>query len=989
MSNEATILRIRAQVENLEGLNRARSAVRNFATESKAASNDLGKLRGMFKELGAESLRSVNNLKNYRAGLDALRQSAEIGSTTFNELTLEIKQLDGELGALQGKQNAVTQGFNQIARATNAAAAAQRSYNGLIRNPLTGAYSMPPVQTPQVAGLLPPARSFDWTGSDERVQAQIAGQQARTAREARRAQKMQAMASYYGTDIGTRDPATGAMIAGGYQAGPFPALPTQAAPSRFGLTQRPAGGRMNFGSAARGLGAVAAGGVFGGPEGAAGGLIGLGFGGPAGAAAGAAIGATVGMLRQALGATAAYAAELEKQRIALRQVIGSQDAYNKSLEFIGKTSADLAIPQDIVLKNFTRLSASVIGAGGNVADAEKAFKGITAGILGTGGSLENLDAALLATAQVFSKGKVSAEELRGQIGERLPGAFTLFAESIKMTPQELDKALQEGKITLTDFQKFADKLFQEYGKSAELIARSPENAGNRLKTTLANLSESVGTLLKPIGTAFQNTFADIFKIIDAAVRKLNEFLKIDEKGRRATLTARIATTQKEIATGQGYLNLKPSTTGAVYAGLSRTQIAAGIKTKEAELQAYKVELASLNAKPREPGSGLGTSGGGGDGESAKEKRAREAAAKREKTRQQRIVDQQKGFAIDLRKLQEYIVDIQNKGAIAVAKPLDAIYLQYVANTDKIAKDRNRLTDVLQKRIDAMAKLGAEIDPKKIQQFMAAQDQVQAETMKLAQGEFGTAVFEQMSEVAAGFDEAAKSAQNYATALRDSTNAGAGFREGANSYVDTLGTLRQATSNLAQQGFQSLGDSITNLAITGTANFREFAAGILKATAQMIIQQFVLKAIMQAIGFVGSSAASAVPAPTGSFFQSMGTGFDNSLGAGATGSFGLGSQFSVGSVFGGGKAAGGAVIGGTTYLVGERGPELFMPGRNGTIVPNGAMGGTNVTVNVDAGGTSVEGDQAQAKQLGVAVSAAVQAELVKQQRPGGLLAGTRR
>jgi tape measure domain-containing protein len=120
----------------------------------------------------------------------------------------------------------------------------------------------------------------------------------------------------------------------------------------------------------------------------------------------------------------------------------------KSLKFVSQTSADLAIPQDIVLKNFTRLSASVIGAGGNVADAEKAFKGITAGILGTGGSLENLDAALLATAQVFSKGKVSAEELRGQIGERLPGAFTLFAESMKKTPQELDKMLQEGKVSL-------------------------------------------------------------------------------------------------------------------------------------------------------------------------------------------------------------------------------------------------------------------------------------------------------------------------------------------------------------------------------------------------------------------------------------------------------------------------------------------------------------------------------------------------------------
>ena len=145
-------------------------------------------------------------------------------------------------------------------------------------------------------------------------------------------------------------------------------------------------------------------------------------------------------MRQAIGATAEYAAELEKQRTALRQVIGSQDGYNESLKFVSQTSKELAIPQDIVLKNFTRLSASVIGAGGNVKDAEQAFKGISAGILGTGGSLENLDAALLATSQVFSKGKVSAEELRGQIGERLPGAFTLFAE--------LQKLLQVAQKTL-------------------------------------------------------------------------------------------------------------------------------------------------------------------------------------------------------------------------------------------------------------------------------------------------------------------------------------------------------------------------------------------------------------------------------------------------------------------------------------------------------------------------------------------------------------
>ena len=82
------------------------------------------------------------------------------------------------------------------------------------------------------------------------------------------------------------------------------------------------------------------------------------------------------------------------------------------------------------------------------------------------------------------------------------------------------------------------------------------------------------------------------------------------------------------------------------------------------------------------------------------------------------------------------------------------------------------------------------------------------------------------------------------------------------------------------------------------------------------------------------------------------------------------------------------------LMGEAGPEAIMPlkrGADGKLgVAGGGGGNTTVNVSVDASGNAnVQGDQAQGKQLGVAVSAAVQAELVKQQRPGGLLAGTRR
>ena len=103
------------------------------------------------------------------------------------------------------------------------------------------------------------------------------------------------------------------------------------------------------------------------------------------------------------------------------------------------------------------------------------------------------------------------------------------------------------------------------------------------------------------------------------------------------------------------------------------------------------------------------------------------------------------------------------------------------------------------------------------------------------------------------------------------------------------------------------------------------------------------------------------------------------------------NFGGGSVTGGllgilGFANGGRPPVGRVSIVGERGPELFVPDRAGTIIPNNAMGGAmNVVVNVDASGSSVEGDEEQANAFGSAIATAIQSELIKQKRPGGLLA----
>jgi len=89
----------------------------------------------------------------------------------------------------------------------------------------------------------------------------------------------------------------------------------------------------------------------------------------------------------------------------------------------------------------------------------------------------------------------------------------------------------------------------------------------------------------------------------------------------------------------------------------------------------------------------------------------------------------------------------------------------------------------------------------------------------------------------------------------------------------------------------------------------------------------------------------------------------------------------------GKANGGPVSAGGSYIVGEKGPEILQMGsRGGNIIPNNRIGGqTNiVTVNVDASGTSAAGNQPDANDFGQLIGAVVQQKLIEEQRAGGLL-----
>ena len=120
------------------------------------------------------------------------------------------------------------------------------------------------------------------------------------------------------------------------------------------------------------------------------------------------------------------------------------------------------------------------------------------------------------------------------------------------------------------------------------------------------------------------------------------------------------------------------------------------------------------------------------------------------------------------------------------------------------------------------------------------------------------------------------------------------------------------------------------------------------------------------------------------------GFGEAFGKSASGGEKKGLGGFLGGILGGLFADGGRPPVGKASIVGERGPELFVPKVAGTIVPNDAMGGgdsvvNNITVSVDATGSAVSGSSADGNELGQQIAAAIQSELIKQKRVGGLLA----
>jgi lambda family phage tail tape measure protein len=686
------------------------------------------------------------------------------------------------------------------------------------------------------------------------------------------------------------------------------------------------GGRLV--GAAKSVGAVAAAGVFGGPEGAIGAGIGALAGGPVGAAVGGAVGAQVGQIRQALGATAEYSANLIKLRIALKGVTTSQQEYDQSLQFIEETSKRFAIPQEIITKQFTRLQASVQGAGGNIEDTKTAFNGIVASVRATGGSLEDVSSALVATSQVFSKGKVSAEELRQQIGERLPGAFTLFASSIGKTPQELDKALERGEVSLADFQKFAEEIFKKYGLTAEIIAKSPEAAGDRLAVALSNMNESVGRLLTPIGSAFQEVFGAIIQSIADAADALDRFLGISDQSRLDLLNKnitkgnlRLAELNADIAREQRARPAADLLGGAGAAGGGASSLIFERDQLARQLQQMSQEQTSLLAmrklrgdiKQARPGTGLPgagdlqttTKGPKGPKDITEAVANAQIAALRNRERGITLTKEMIEKEAELARIAAEALPPQKQRVrlaeieVRSANQINQLEQQQLKAANSVTKAKLELSKLLTK---AKGESGMFTD----EQLRQAENQIRLNELML---KFNILVEDGVLSA----EELRKKLEEALEALNKPGKEGMEkfkdrFKKGIESMGDLFGNLGDA----AAQAFDGLGDKFHEFVTTGKADFKEFARSVLSDLSKIFIKAAMFNILkgLPGMSFLGSAKGNAfssngvVPFAKGGIVSKP-TMFQYA--DGASGSFGL---------------------------MGEAGAEAIMPLKRG---PSGRLG----------------------------------------------------
>lgn len=193
------------------------------------------------------------------------------------------------------------------------------------------------------------------------------------------------------------------------------------------------------------------------------------------------------------GAAALFEASAAAERLRIGLDFASVRGSADEIAYLRKTTDGLGLAFASTAQSYMQFQAAAKGTALEGSKARDVFEAVAKASAVMGLSAEQNSGVLLALQQMVSKGTVQAEELRGQLGERLPGAFQIAARSMGVTTAELGKMLEMGQVISDDFlPKFAAELDRSLGGAAENAANRLDAAVNRFDNAWDRLKQKVG-----------------------------------------------------------------------------------------------------------------------------------------------------------------------------------------------------------------------------------------------------------------------------------------------------------------------------------------------------------------------------------------------------------------------------------------------------------------------------------------------------------------
>jgi len=202
-----------------------------------------------------------------------------------------------------------------------------------------------------------------------------------------------------------------------------------------------------------------------------------------------ALGAGVTSISSFISSLVNTARETGRARVVLRNISTDTREYARSLKFLAELTDKYGTDLIGTTEAFAKFKASAAAVGVSIAEQERIFSNVGKAIASFGISGSEASLTLLGITQMMSKGKVSSEELRRQLGERMPVAMQAMAKAAGVSMSKLDKLLKEGKLYSAEIMgKFSDELAKLSGDTS---TDNLESSLGRLKNSFTNLADSL------------------------------------------------------------------------------------------------------------------------------------------------------------------------------------------------------------------------------------------------------------------------------------------------------------------------------------------------------------------------------------------------------------------------------------------------------------------------------------------------------------------